>query len=86
MYKSICHLNRYKFTQRTPLTDEYFAYTDRSSGIEFLQAAKEVYWNKIKEGILHNPFYSILVDESIGQTMEHHLIIYITYLTNGRRG
>lgn len=70
-----------------PLTHDYYAYTKRSSsGIEFLQVAKEAYWNKLKEEILHNPFYSILVDEIIEWTMEHHLIIYITYLTNGWRG
>lgn len=86
MYKLICDSNRYKCTPHMPLTDEYVAYTNRSLGTKFLQVAKEVYWNKLKEEILHNTFYSILVDESIKWTMEHHLIIYITYLTNGWRG
>ena len=31
---------------------------------EFLQAAKEVYWEKLKDEIFHSPFYSILLDES----------------------
>lgn len=69
-----------------PLINEYFAYIDRSSRIEFLQVAKEVYWNKLKVDILLNKFYSIIVGESINRIMEHHLIIYITYLTNEGRG
>ncbi|KAH9295072.1 hypothetical protein KI387_038660 [Taxus chinensis] len=86
LYKSICDLNRYKGTPHMPLTDEYSAYTNTTSGKEFLQAAKEVYWKKLKDEIFHSPFYSILVDESTDRTMEQHLIVYITYLTNGGRG
>jgi len=44
--------------------DEYYAYTNTTSRKEFLQATEEVYLNKLKEDILHSPFYSILVDES----------------------
>ena len=32
MYKSICDLNRYKCTPHMPLTDEYSAYTNTTSG------------------------------------------------------
>jgi len=86
VYKSICDLNRYKNTPHMPLTDEYSAYTNTSSGKEFLQAAKEVYWKKLKDEISNSPFYSISVDESTDRTMVQHLIIYITYLTNEGRG
>jgi len=86
MYKSICDLNRYKFTPHKLLTDEYSVYTNTTPRKYFLQVAKEVYLNKPKEKILHSPFYSILVDESTDQIMEHQLIAYITYLTNGGRG
>ena len=48
VYKSICDLNRYKGTPNMSLTDEYSAYTNTTSGKEFLQAAKEVYWKKVK--------------------------------------
>ena len=69
-----------------PLTDEYSAYTNTTSRKEFLQAAKEVYWKKLKDDIFNSPFYSISVDESTDRTMVQHLIIYITYLTNEGRG
>ena len=36
MYKSICDLNRYKGTPLTPLTYEYYAYINTTSGKEFL--------------------------------------------------
>ena len=86
VYKSICDLNSFKNTPHMPLTDEYSAYTNTSSGKEFLQAAKEVYWKKLKDEISNSPFYSISVDESTDRTMVQHLIIYITYLTNEGRG
>ena len=86
MYNSICDLNRYKCTLRLLLTDEYFAYTNTTPRKYFLQVGKEVYWNKLKEKILHGSFYSNLVDESTDQIIEHQLIAYITYLTNEGRG
>ena len=86
MYKSICDLNRYKCTPHMPLMNEYSAYTNTTSRKEFLQASKEVYWKKLKDEILQSPFYSILVDESTDRTMAHHLIVYVTYLTNEGRG
>ena len=86
MYKSICDLNRYKCTPHVLLIDEYSAYTNTIPRKDFIQVAKEVYCNKLKKKILHRLFYSILVDESTDQIMEHQLIAYITYLMNGGRG
>jgi len=86
VYKPICDLNRYKNTPHMPLTDEYSSYTNTTSGKDFLEAAKEVYWKKLKDEIFQSPYYSLLVDESTDRTMVQHLIIYITYLTNEGRG
>lgn len=66
--------------------DEFSAYTNTTPRKYFLQDAKEVYGNNLKEKILHRSFYSISVDESNDQIMEHQLVVYITYLTNGGRG
>lgn len=65
MYKSICNYNRYKCTTHMLLTYDYSTYTNITSRKEFLQVAKEVYWKILKYEIFHNPFYSILIDESI---------------------
>ena len=86
LYKDLCDLHRYKETPNMPLTNEYSSYVNITSGKEFLTAAKEVYWEKLKEEICSSPFYSILVDESTDKTMEQHLIVYITYLMDGGRG
>lgn len=47
MYNSICDLNIYKCTPHMLLTYEYYAYTNTTPRKEFLQVAKEVYWNKL---------------------------------------
>ena len=86
MYKSICDLNWYKCTPHLLLTYEFSTYTNTTPRKYFLQVVKEVYWNNLKEKILHRSFYSISVDESTDKIMEHQLIVYITYLTNGGRG
>ena len=75
LYKSICDLNRYKNTPHMPLTDEYSAYTNTTSGKDFLEAVKEVYQKKLKDEIFQSPYYSLLVDESTDQIMEHQLIV-----------
>ena len=69
-----------------PLSNEYSSYINNTSGKEFLLAAKEVYWEKLKAEICSSPFYSISVDESTNKTMEEHLMVYITYLMDGGRG
>ena len=66
--------------------NEFSAYTNTTPRKYFLQVSKEVYWNNLKEKILHRSFYSISVDDRTDQIMEHQLIIYITYLTNEGRG
>jgi len=63
-----------------PINDEYGVYTSRSFVLEFLWAL----FTHLKS-ILHKNastfhVYSILVDESIDQTMEQHLIICCCYL------
>ena len=77
IYKSICDLNRYKNTPHMRLTDEYSAYTNTTSGKEFLDAAKEVYWRKLKNENFQSPYYSLLLDESTDRTMVQHLIIIL---------
>ena len=86
VYTDLCDLHRYKRTPNMPLTKEYSSYSNITSGKEFLLAAKEVYWKKLKTKICLSPFYSILVDESIDKRMEQHLIIYVTYLMDKGRG
>ena len=57
VYKPICDLNRYKNSPHLPLTYEYLAYTNTTSGKDFLEVAKEVYWKKLKDEIFKIPFY-----------------------------
>lgn len=86
VYKSICDMNRYKNTPHMPLTYEYLTYTNTTSGKDILEAAKEVYWKKLKDEIFQSPYYSLLFDESADRTMVQHFTVYITYLTNEGRG
>ena len=85
LYKYLCDLHMYKGTPNVSLINEYSSYVNITSGKEFLIATKVVYWEKLKEEICSSPFYFIVVDESIDKTMEQHLIVYITYLTDGGR-
>ncbi|MCO5612069.1 hypothetical protein L7F22_066331 [Adiantum nelumboides] len=63
-----------------PLSDEYSAYTKRTSGMQFLKAAAEHYWGELKECICNSPFFSIFIDDSTDLTYEKHMIVYMTYL------
>ena len=45
MDKSICDLNRYKCTPHVLLIKKYSTYTNTRPRKEFLQVAKEEYWN-----------------------------------------
>eukprot|EP01018_Ginkgo_biloba_P029271 Gb_13695 [translate_table: standard] len=86
VYKVLCDLCKYKGAPNNSLTNEYSSYTNVTSGKEFLQVAKEVYFAQLKTEIYRSPFYSILIDESTDRTLEQHLIVYITYLTDAGRG
>ncbi|MCO5575073.1 hypothetical protein L7F22_028870 [Adiantum nelumboides] len=79
-FESQCKFLRYMCTPGMPINDEYSAYTNRTSGMEFLKAAAEYYWGELKECICKSPFFSILIDDSTDLTYKKHLIVYMTYL------
>ncbi|MCO5594275.1 hypothetical protein L7F22_048303 [Adiantum nelumboides] len=85
-FNSQCKFLQYMCTPRMPINDEYFAYTNRTLGMEFLKASTEFYWRELKEYIHNNPFFSILIDDSIDLTFEKHMIVYMTYLVEEGNG
>ncbi|MCO5579656.1 hypothetical protein L7F22_033513 [Adiantum nelumboides] len=81
-----CSFHMYMHTPNMPISSEYSAYTNPTSGKEFLSAIYSVYWEKLKQNIMDSPYYVILVDESIDRRYEKHLIVYISFLLQGGKG
>ncbi|MCO5602289.1 hypothetical protein L7F22_056418 [Adiantum nelumboides] len=54
--------------------------------MEFIQAAKDFYWEALKLSICKSPFFAILIDDSTDLTFEKHMIVYVTYLEDEGRG
>ncbi|MCO5601995.1 hypothetical protein L7F22_056122 [Adiantum nelumboides] len=85
-YYAQCEFMRYMSTPNMPVSNEYSAYTNRTYGMEFIQAAKEFYWEALKLSICKSPFFAILIDDSTDLTFEKHMIVYVTYLEDEGRG
>ncbi|MCO5600445.1 hypothetical protein L7F22_054558 [Adiantum nelumboides] len=85
-YYAQCEFMRYMRTPNMPVSNEYSTYTNRTSGMEFIQAAKEFYWESLKLSICKSPFFAILIDDSTDLTFEKHMIVYVTYLEDEGRG
>jgi hypothetical protein len=63
-----------------PINDEYGVYTSKSFALEYLWALFANLKSILHKNASTSHVYSILVDESIDQTVEQHLIIYCCYL------
>ncbi|MCO5597577.1 hypothetical protein L7F22_051656 [Adiantum nelumboides] len=85
-YYARCEFMRYMRTPNMPVSNEYSAYTNRTFDMEFIQAAKEFYWEALKLSICKSPFFAILIDDSTDLTFEKHMIVYVTYLEDKGRG
>ncbi|MCO5592067.1 hypothetical protein L7F22_046061 [Adiantum nelumboides] len=85
-YKHLCDFQSFMRTPNMPVSNEYSAYTNRTSGMQFLKAAKEVYWSQLETELSESPFFSILIDDSTDRTLEQHLIIYVSYLKDRGTG
>ncbi|MCO5594442.1 hypothetical protein L7F22_048472 [Adiantum nelumboides] len=85
-YYAQCEFMRYMRTPNMLVSNEYSAYTSRTFGMEFIQAAKEFYWETLMLSICKSSFFAILIDDSTDLTFEKHMIVYVTYLEDERRG
>jgi hypothetical protein len=63
-----------------PINDQHGIYTSKSFVLEFLWALSKHFESILHENASTFHVYSILVDESINQTMKQHLTIYCCYL------
>ncbi|MCO5604748.1 hypothetical protein L7F22_058918 [Adiantum nelumboides] len=85
-FNAQCKFLRYMQTPGLPINDEYSAYTNRTSGMQLLKAARDLYWESLKDSILKRPFFSVLIDDSTDLSYEKHMIVYVTYLEEGGNG
>ncbi|MCO5608725.1 hypothetical protein L7F22_062940 [Adiantum nelumboides] len=81
-----CDFMLYMRTPNMPVKDEYLAYTNRTSGMEFIQAARDFYGEKLKDSIAKSSFFSVLIDDSTDLALEKHMIVYMTFLENEGKG
>jgi len=84
--RNASYFNRYLGTPNIPSIPDYSAYANAKAAKEFLFATQEVMWEKLKSKIQRSPFYSILIDESTDRGLEHHMIVYITFVKEGGNG
>ncbi|MCO5594746.1 hypothetical protein L7F22_048779 [Adiantum nelumboides] len=81
-WKLLCELN----TPNMLAFDEYGSYVNPVSGREMMLAIRDHVKKHILADICASPFYSVLIDESTDRTMEKHLIVYVTYVSNRGKG
>ncbi|MCO5602422.1 hypothetical protein L7F22_056553 [Adiantum nelumboides] len=86
VFHAQCDFMRYMRTPNMPVKDEYSAYTNRTSGMEFIQAARDFNWEKLKDSIAKSPFFFVLIDDSTDLVLEKHMIVYMTFLENEGKG
>ncbi|MCO5600462.1 hypothetical protein L7F22_054575 [Adiantum nelumboides] len=54
--------------------------------MQFLKAARDLYWESLKNSILKSPFFPVSIDDSTDLSYEKHMIVYVTYLEEGGNG
>ncbi|MCO5594072.1 hypothetical protein L7F22_048093 [Adiantum nelumboides] len=81
-FSAQCKFLRYMHTRGLPINDVYSAYTNRTSGMQFLKAARDLYWESLKDSILKSPFFSVSIDDNTDLSYE----MYVTYLEEGGNG
>ncbi|MCO5610802.1 hypothetical protein L7F22_065043 [Adiantum nelumboides] len=69
-----------------PRHADYGTYLNRTAGMDFMQAIKDVLFNALCREIQASPWYSLMVDGSIDRGKEGHLIVYVSYLKKGGKG
>ncbi|MCO5581667.1 hypothetical protein L7F22_035556 [Adiantum nelumboides] len=69
-----------------PKHTDYGTYLNRISGMEFVQAIKDVLWHALCKDIQASPWYSLMIDDSTDRGKEGHMIVYVNYLRNGGKG
>ncbi|MCO5572265.1 hypothetical protein L7F22_026018 [Adiantum nelumboides] len=85
-YPSHCQLLRDLNMPNMLASDEYGSYVNPVSGREMMLAIRDNVKKHILADICASLFYSVLIDESTDRTMEKHLIVYVTYLSNRGKG
>ncbi|KAH7331559.1 hypothetical protein KP509_20G040300 [Ceratopteris richardii] len=85
-YPSHCRLLRELGTPSMPASDEYGSYMNAISGREMLLAIRDYIKMQLILDIRASPFYSLLIDESTDRTIHKHLILYVLYISDARKG
>ncbi|MCO5570222.1 hypothetical protein L7F22_023940 [Adiantum nelumboides] len=69
-----------------PTCVDYGTYLNSNSGMEFVQAIRDILWNALCKEIQGSPWYFVMVDDSTDRGKEGHLIVYVDYLKRGGQG
>ncbi|MCO5608336.1 hypothetical protein L7F22_062543 [Adiantum nelumboides] len=86
LFEKLCLHQIEQGLSNMPKHSAYGTYLNRISGMEFVQAIKDVLWNALCKEVQASPWYSMMVDDSTDRAKEGHMIVYINYLKDGGRG
>jgi hypothetical protein len=67
-------------TPNIPSQVEYSSYINRKTTTEFIHSISEYLEEVQIRKMLESLFFSIMLDESIENSLEQHLVVYFTYL------
>ena len=79
-YEDLCHLQMHLQTPNMPSRVEYSSYINRKVATEFIHSISDYLEEVQVRKMLESPFFSIMLDESIDNGLEQHLVVYSTYL------
>ncbi|KAI5053906.1 hypothetical protein GOP47_0031201, partial [Adiantum capillus-veneris] len=86
LFEKLCFHQIEQGLPNRPHHSNYGTYINRATGMEFVQAMRDVLWNALCREIHASPWYSIMVDDSTNRGKEGHLIVYVSYLKEGGKG
>ena len=85
-YEDLCQLQMHLQTPNIPNRVDYCSYFNRKATTEFIECISNYLEDKQSEKMLDSPFFSIMLDESIDNSLEQHLVVYSTYLDSAGLG
>lgn len=79
-YEDLCHIQMHLQTPNMPSRVDYYSYINRKAATEFIPSISYYLEEVQTRKMLDSPFFSIILDESIDNGLEQHLVVYSTYL------
>ena len=67
-------------TPNMPSRVEYSSHINRKEATKFIHSISNYLEEVQTRKVLENPFFSIMLDESIDNGLEQHLVVHYTYL------